>query len=519
MSSVTPAPDGRPAAPSDHRWLILVIVAIAQLMVVLDATVVNIALPSAQHALGFPNSDRQWVVTAYALAFGSLLLLGGRLGDMFSRKRIFIIGLVGFALSSALGGAAQSFEMLVTARALQGVFGAILAPSALGTLVSTFRDPAERGRAFGVFGSVAGGGGAVGLILGGFLTQYASWRWTLYVNLVFAAIAVAGALVYMQNSKRPDSRPRLDWAGTILASAGLFLIVYGFSHAETAGWAAALTIGSLVAGVVLLAAFVFAESRVSHPLLPLRVVLDRARGGSYISVGLTGIAVFGVFLFLTFYLQQVKGFSPVTSGLAFLPMIACILLASNVSSIVLLPRVGPRNLIVTGMLLGAGSMAYLTQLTVTSSYAVDIVPPLVAMGLGFGMIFSPAINTATAGVDRRDSGVASALVNTMQQVGGSIGTAALSTVALTATTSYLTTHHTGRLAPAIAAVHGYSLAFTVSAALFGLGAVVAVLLLPSRRRLEELRNPPQVAADAPAVSPAVMDLPPADAGVQGAERG
>ena len=519
MSSVTPAPDGRPAAPSDHRWLILVIVAIAQLMVVLDATVVNIALPSAQHALGFPNSDRQWVVTAYALAFGSLLLLGGRLGDMFSRKRIFIIGLVGFALSSALGGAAQSFEMLVTARALQGVFGAILAPSALGTLVSTFRDPAERGRAFGVFGSVAGGGGAVGLILGGFLTQYASWRWTLYVNLVFAAIAVAGALVYMQNSKRPDSRPRLDWAGTILASAGLFLIVYGFSHAETAGWAAALTIGSLVAGVVLLAAFVFAESRVSHPLLPLRVVLDRARGGSYISVGLTGIAVFGVFLFLTFYLQQVKGFSPVTSGLAFLPMIACILLASNVSSIVLLPRVGPRNLIVTGMLLGAGSMAYLTQLTVTSSYAVDIVPPLVAMGLGFGMIFSPAINTATAGVDRRDSGVASALVNTMQQVGGSIGTAALSTVALTATTSYLTAHHTGRLAPAIAAVHGYSLAFTVSAALFGLGAVVAVLLLPSQRRLEELRNPPQAAADAPAVSPAVMDLPPADAGVQGAERG
>jgi EmrB/QacA subfamily drug resistance transporter len=513
MSSVTPVADGKPAAANDHRWLILVIVAIAQLMVVLDATVVNIALPSAQHALGFPNSDRQWVVTAYALAFGSLLLLGGRLGDMFSRKRIFIIGLVGFALSSALGGAAQSFEMLVTARALQGVFGAILAPSALGTLVSTFRDPAERGRAFGVFGSVAGGGGAVGLILGGFLTQYASWRWTLYVNLVFAAIAVAGALVYMQNSKRPDSRPRLDWAGTILASAGLFLIVYGFSHAETAGWTAALTIGSLVAGVVLLAAFVFVESRVSHPLLPLRVVLDRARGGSYISVGLTGIAVFGVFLFLTFYLQQVKGFSPVTSGLAFLPMIACILLASNVSSIVLLPRVGPRNLIVTGMLLGAGSMAYLTQLTVTSSYAIDIVPPLVAMGLGFGMIFSPAINTATAGVARQDSGVASALVNTMQQVGGSIGTAALSTVALTATTSYLTAHHTGRLAPAIAAVHGYSVAFTVSAVLFGVGAVVAALLLPSRRRLEELRNPPQAATPAPAAA----GQPAADGAVQRAE--
>ena len=236
-------------------------------------------------------------------------------------------------------------------------------------------------------------------------------------------------------SNRPDSRPRMDWAGAVLASAGLFLIVFGFSHAETAGWTAALTIGSLVAGVILLAAFVFAESRVSHPLLPLRVVMDRARGGSYLSVGLTGIAVFGVFLFLTYYLQQVKGYSPVTSGLAFLPMIACILLASNTSSIVLLPRVGPRALIVTGMLLGGGAMAYLTQLTVTSSYAADIVPALVAMGLGFGMIFSPAINTATAGVARQDSGVASALVNTMQQVGGSIGTAALSTVALTATAS------------------------------------------------------------------------------------
>ena len=222
--------------------------AVAQLMVVLDATVVNIALPSAQHALGFPNSDRQWVVTAYALAFGSLLLLGGRLGDMFSRKRVFITGLAGFALASALGGAAPSFDMLVTARTLQGAFGAILAPAALGTLVSTFRDPRERGRAFGVFGSVAVGGGAVGLILGGVLTQYFSWRWTLYVNLIFAAIAIVGALAYMR-SNRPDSRPQMDWAGTVLASAGLFLIVFGFSHAELAGWTAALTIGSLVAGV------------------------------------------------------------------------------------------------------------------------------------------------------------------------------------------------------------------------------------------------------------------------------
>src|SRR6204780_522417 len=260
MSTVTPA------AEKDHRWLILVIVAIAQLMVVLDSTVVNIALPSAQRALDFPNSDRQWVVTAYALAFGSLLLLGGRLGDMFSRKRVFITGLAGFALSSALGGAATSFGMLVAARTLQGAFGAILAPAALGSLVSTFHDPRERGRAFGVFGSVAVGGGAVGLILGGVLTQYLSWRWTLYVNLVFSAIAVAGALTFMR-SNRPETRPQIDWVGTVLASPGLFAVVFGFSHAETAGWTSALTIGSLARGVGLVGAFAFAESRVVPPLL------------------------------------------------------------------------------------------------------------------------------------------------------------------------------------------------------------------------------------------------------------
>jgi EmrB/QacA subfamily drug resistance transporter len=486
----------RLAAPADRRWLVLVVVAIAQLMVVLDSTIVNIALPSAQLSLGFSNNERQWVVTAYALAFGSLLLVGGRLGDMYSRKRVFITGLTGFALSSAIGGASVSFEMLVAARALQGAFGAILAPSALGTLVSTFTDPRERGRAFGVFGSVAAGGGGVGLILGGLLTQYLSWRWTLYVNLLFASIAVAGALAYMRGS-RPATRPRMDWPGAVLACAGLFLIVFGFSHAETASWTAGLTIGSLVLGGVLLAAFVFAERRSSHPLLPLRVILDRTRGGSYVAVFLTGIAIFGIFLFLTYYLQEVKRYSPVTSGLAFLPLIGCILLSSNVSSIVLLPRLGPRVLITTGMLFGGGGMTYLTQLTVTSSYVGGVLPALLIMGLGFGMIFSPAINTATAGVQRQDSGVASALVNTMQQVGGSIGVSALSTIALTATASYLTAHHTGPLAQAIAATHGYTTAFAVSAGIFGLGVILAIVLLPSRQRLAELR------AAAPAPAPAL----------------
>ena len=496
----------RRAAPIDRRWLVLVVVAIAQLMVVLDSTIVNIALPSAQRALGFANSDRQWVVTAYALAFGSLLLVGGRLGDMFSRKWVFITGLAGFALASALGGAAVSFGMLVAARALQGAFGAILAPSALGTLVSSFQDPRERGRAFGVFGSVAAGGGAVGLILGGALTQYLSWRYTLYVNLVFAAIAITGALVFIR-STRPATRPRMDWPGAILACAGLFLIVFGFSHAETAGWTAPLTIGSLVVGVLVLAGFVLAEARVSHPLLPLHVILDRTRGGAYVAVFLSGIAIFGVFLFLTYYMQLIKGFSPLNTGLLFLPLIGCILVSSNLSSIVLLPRVGPRALIASGMLLGVIGMIYLTRLTVTSSYLSGVLPALLVMGLGFGMIFAPAINTATAGVRREDSGVASALVNTMQQVGGSIGTSALSTIALTATTSYLVAHHTGALAQAVAAVHGYTLAFAVSAGLFGLGVILAITLLPSRRRLEELRSEAAGPTPAPAVKPASAPIP------------
>jgi EmrB/QacA subfamily drug resistance transporter len=499
MSSVTSSArqEGQ-AAPADRRWLILVIVAIAQLMVVLDATIVNIALPSAQRALAFPNSDRQWIVTAYALSFGSLLLVGGRLGDMFNRKWIFITGLTGFAVVSAIGGAAGSFVVLVTARALQGVFGALLAPSALGTLVSTFRDPRERGKAFGVFGSVAAGGGGIGLILGGLLTQYLSWRYCLYVNLVFAAIAVTGALAYIRGS-RPADRPSMDWPGTVLACAGLFLIVFGFSHAETAGWASPLTIGCLVLGPVLLAGFGVVEERSRHPLLPLRVIIDRTRGGAYASVFITGIAIFATFLFLTYYLQLIKGESPLTTGLLFLPMIGCILISSNLSSIVFLLRVGPRVLIAGGLLVSAGGMAYLAQLSATSSYAGGVLPALLILGVGFGMIFSPAINTATTGVRRADSGVASALVNTGQQVGGSIGTSALSTVALTATASYLAAHHTGPLAPAIAATHGYTLAFSISAGLLGFGCVLMIFLLPSKHRLDELRR----AAEAPvALAPA-----------------
>jgi MFS family permease len=278
----------------------------------------------------------------------------------------------------------------------------------------------------------------------------------------------------------------MDWPGAVLACAGLFLIVFGFSHAETAGWTAPLTLGSLILGGVLLTAFVVAEQRSSHPLLPLRVILDRTRGGSYVAVGITGIALFGIFLFLTFYMQQVKGYSPLTTGLLFLPLVGGILVASTLYSA--LPQVGPRPLVTAGMLLGAGGTAYLAQLTVTSSYLGVVLPALIIMGLGFGLIFASGVNSATAGVPREDSGVASALVNTMQQVGGSIGISVLSTIAASATTSYLIGHHAGPQAPAAAATHGYTLAFAISAALLGLGAILAILMLPSRKRLEELTS-------------------------------
>jgi hypothetical protein len=333
---------------------------------------------------------------------------------------------------------------------------------------------------------------------------------------VFAIIAVAGALAWIRGT-RPAERPRLDWPGTVLACAGLFLIVYGFSHAETAGWTSALTIGSLVLGPVLLIAFVLVEQRSSHPLLPLRIITDRTRGGSYVSLAISGIAIFGTFLFLTYYLQQVKGESPLTTGLLFLPMIAGILLTSNLASIVGLPRFGPRVLIAGGMLLGAAGMAILTQVTATSSYSTLVLPALIILGLGFGMIFAPAINTATYGVSRGDSGVASALVNTMQQVGGSIGTSALSTIALTSAATYLVAHHASPIAPAIAATHGYVVAFTISAVLLGIGFILAVAILPAKNQVDELRTAAAPATTGPAPAPAAAPAPaPAAASVHAA---
>jgi EmrB/QacA subfamily drug resistance transporter len=465
--------------PNPHharRWAILVLLAVAQLMVVLDATIVNIALPSAQTALHFSDDSRQWVITAYALAFGSLLLFGGRIGDLFGRKLTFVAGLIGFAVASALGGAAESFGVLVAARALQGAFGALLAPSALSLLTTTFTSADERGKAFGIYGAIAAGGGAVGLLLGGVLTEYLSWRWSLYVNLAFAIPAAIGALALLHNQAHAATA-RIDLPGTLTASGGLFALVYGFSNAETHSWGAASTIAFLAAGVALLAAFVAIQRRAEHPLLPLRVVLDRNRGGSYLAVGIVGAGMFGVFLFLTYYLQQTLGFSPIKTGLAFLPMIGMVMVTATTATTRLLPRTGPRPLLTVGMVLSAAGMVLLAQLGVDSTYAAHVLPGLLVSGAGLGLVMAPAMNTATLGVDAADAGVASATVNTMQQIGGSMGTALLSTLASSAAASYLTAKPPDASLAAQAAVHGYTTAFWWSAGIFAVGAIVCGLLL------------------------------------------
>ncbi|MGH2920155.1 MAG: MFS transporter [Solirubrobacteraceae bacterium] len=464
-----------------RRWLILGVIAIAQLMVVLDATIVNIALPSAQDSLGFGDDARQWVVTAYALAFGSLLLLGGRIGDLIGRKRVFVIGLLGFAGASFLGGFAQSFGVLVGARALQGAFGALLAPAALSLLTTTFTEPKERGTAFGIFGAVAVGGAAIGLLLGGILTEYLSWRWCLYVNLVIAIPAALAAIALLRNVV-PATRPKLDIPGTVTASAGLFAIVYGFSNAQTHSWTAALTIGMLIAGVVLLAGFVAIQARSANPLLPLRVVLDRDRGGAFLAMILAGAGMFAVFLFLTFYLQQTLGLSPITTGLAFLPMTGTIIIAATAGSTRLLPNIGPRPLIGGGMVIASAGLVTLTGVGTDTAYATHVLPGLLILGAGMGLVFSSAIATATFGVEPKDAGVASAMVNTMQQVGGSIGTALLSTIAASATTSHLAGQVPSPALSAEAAVDGYQAAFWWAAAIFAIGAVLCTALLSSRRR-------------------------------------
>ena len=468
--------------PDPHhsrRWLILAVIGLAQLMIVLDVSIVNIALPDAQKALAFSNGDRQWIVTAYSLAFGSLLLLFGRISDLVGRRIMFLVGLVLFAAASALGGASQNFDMLVTARALQGVAGAMLAPAALSLLSTTFTEAKERATAFAVFGAIAGSGAAIGLLLGGVLTEYMNWRWTLFVNVAISVLAIAGAATLIPRQKENQgNRPKLDLPGTLLVSIGLFGIVYGFSNAESHAWSAPSTWGFLAAGILLIVAFAWWQTQAKHALLPLRVILERNRGGSYLAMFITGIGMFGVFLFLTYYLQEILRYSPVMTGVAFLPMVGALMITATVSTTQLYPRFGAKVLVFAGMAIGAGGMAWLTGITPSSTYGANIIGPVLLVGLGMGAIFAPAMNAATSGVEERDAGVASAMVNTSQQVGGSIGTALLNSLATAAGTAYLVgKDKSSALVQANAAVHSYTVAFWWAAGIFAFGAVVCGLIL------------------------------------------
>jgi EmrB/QacA subfamily drug resistance transporter len=465
-------------AVDPRRWLALGVIAVAQLMVVLDASIVNIALPSAQHSLHISDANRQWVVTAYALAFGGLLLLGGRIADFIGRKRAFVIGLIGFGVASAIGGIARNQGELFGARALQGAFAALMAPAALSLISVTFTEPRERAKAFGVYGGISGGGAALGLILGGVLTEYASWRWTLLVNTPIAiATAIAGAFVVHES--RTEGKPHYDIPGVITSTLGLVALVYGFTKANESGWTATSTVSLLIAAVVLLAAFIVIERNTAEPLLPPRVFTERNRAGAFLVSLLIGLSLFGMFLFLVYYMQGTLHYSALKSGLAFLPFSAGIIVAAGLAS-ALLPRIGPRPLMVGGTVGAALGMAWFTQLKVNSNFAAHVLPAEIVMSLGMGFAFVALSSTALIGVAERDAGVASALVNTTQQVGGSLGTALLNTLAASATLHYIGTHGTGSSAAGL--VHGYTVAFTWGLGALILAAILSLVLVTKQRQ-------------------------------------
>ena len=491
--TAAPQPTAAPV-PAQRRWTSLAFVSLAQLMVALDATIVSIALPSAQTGLNASDADRPWVITAYTLSFGGLLLLGGRFGDFFGRKRTFLVGLLGFALASALGGSAPNFAILVGARALQGAFGALLAPTALSLLATTFTEPKERAKAFAVYGAIAGSGAAAGMLLGGVLTQYLSWRWCLYVNIPIALVAGIGGWLVLRDSPA-TAKPRFDVLGVVLAAAGLVALVYACTLAASQGWSSAEVVSLFAASIALLGLFVAWEARAANPLLPLHVVLDRNRGGAYLTVALTIAGMLGAFLFLTYYLQVVLRFTPVQAGLAFLPITVASQVGSWVIAARLMPRLPARYLMAPGALVAAAGMALLTQLQANSSYLTLVLPAEVLLGLGTSCVMVPAFSIGTLGVDRREAGIAAATVNTFQQIGGSLGVAVLNTVAAGATAALLVvnSHERFRID---AIVHGYSIATAWGAAILVVGAVVAAALInagrPSARPDERvITHPPE----------------------------
>ncbi|HET9188291.1 MAG TPA: MFS transporter, partial [Acidothermaceae bacterium] len=443
---------------------------------------------SMQADLGFSDDARGWVVTAYLLAFGSLLLLGGRLADAFGRKSMFITGLLGFAAASAVGGAAPNVETLLTARAIQGGFAAVMAPAALSLITVIFTDLKELSKAFAIFGAVAGSSSAIGLMLGGLLTDYADWRWTMYVNVAFALAGIAGGLRLLHNSADRD-RPRLSVPSTILGSAGIFGLVFGAAKAETDGWSAGITLTALIAGTLLLIGFVVLQKFDRHPLVPLRVLADRNRGAAYLTLFLGQAGVFGLFLFLTYYFQDVLGYSPIKTGIAFLPMMGAVVVVATLTQSVLVRHLTLRSIITAGLLIGGAGAALLTQADSDSPYAAWVLPGLILAGVGIGSAIVSAVAVGQLGVEPRDAGTAGAVNNVAQQLGPALGIAVISTFVATATSNYLT-HH-GSNAALDATVHGFSVGYWWAAGAFWAGAVICGSLMHGRTRFHHETGQPE----------------------------
>jgi EmrB/QacA subfamily drug resistance transporter len=489
---------------SRHLGLALLVIATAQLMVILDATIVNVALPDIQRALGFTGSGLEWVVNAYALTFGGLLLLGGRAGDILGRRRVFIGGVILFSVASLLGGFANSQAWLLGARALQGVGGAIVAPAALSLVATTFPEGRPRNRAMGVYAAMSIAGAAVGLIAGGVLTTYLSWRWVFFVNVpIGIAVALAAPRALGDSKPHPG---RFDLPGAITGTLGLAALVYGLSNAATSPngvthWGDTKVVASLVGAAVLLASFIIIESRSRHALMPLRIFRDRNRSGAYLIMLCVGTAMFGMFFFLTLFVQNVWGYSALKTGVAYLPMVGVIMLMAGVSA-QLVPRIGARPLLLAGSLIGAGGMFWLSQISENSTYAGGLLGPMMVTAAGLGMLFMPLTLVALSKVDDRDAGLASSLLNTGQQVGGAIGLAVLGTVAWTVVANSIHAQVSAAAAAAAKAgqpIHaaagghlpaaiynhalsvGFSRGFLVSAAIALVGFLVTLVTIRVRR--------------------------------------
>ncbi len=478
-----PAENPTQRHPSSRRWTALAFISLAQLMIALDATIVNIALPSAQAALRATSADRQWVVTAYTLAFGGLLLAGGRVADLVGRKPAFLVGLGGFAVASAIGGASPTFAVLIAARAMQGAFAAMLAPAALSLVATSFDEPRDRATAFAVYGSIAGSGAAMGFLLGGALTQYLAWRWCLYVNVPIALLAAAGAWSVLPSVPR-RSAAGLDLPGLALGSLGLVALVFASVKVVELGWSSPAVLGLFAASALAIVGFVWREATATNPLLPLRVLADRSRGGVYLTVALVIAGMFGAYLLLTYFLQAVLHYTPLEAGLGFLPLTVASQSASWLIARRLVPRAAPRTLMVPGILVAATGIGLLSQLHVGSGYLTLVLPAEVLLGAGISCAMVPAFNTATQRLDPRDAGVASATVTAAQQVGSSLGTAVLNTVATTATAAYLASHAAAGVSAAVVA--GFAAAAGIATGILVFAAVVAFVLVSAPRPTRHL---------------------------------